>query len=144
MSRFPLLGVARLPGCSQDCAPLHPYAQPHVQPSTHFMCSEITFRHVCAYMHVCLWGVSVSFFLFCKHETISSQNILLSTPKTGAAGPLQGSWCSPSPYFLPSWLLGHQWTLPFVSPTLGDTGRDNGSWGPCDRHALGQQVSKFF
>ena len=32
----------------------HPCPQPHVQPSAHFTCSDITFGHVCTYMHTSL------------------------------------------------------------------------------------------
>ena len=31
-----------------------PCPQPHVQPSAHFTCSDITFGHVCTYMHTSL------------------------------------------------------------------------------------------
>ena len=51
---------------------------------------------------------------------------------------------SPFTYFLPSWVLGHQWTLPCESQTLGDTGYDRESWDACDHHALEQEVWNLF
>ena len=51
---------------------------------------------------------------------------------------------SPFTYFLPSWLLEHQWTLPCESQTLGDTGYDRESWDPCDHQSLEQEVWNLF
>ena len=128
-----------LTGASTPPSREHPGPQLHIQPSTHFTVSEITYRHVCTYSLSRLYGVSVSFFsCFITRNHITTHHILLFYhPQKGQ---LVLSW-GPSPlhpvYFLPSLLapMGictdppslDQWTLPCESQTLAATGYGKGS-----------------
>ena len=142
MFQFPFLDLARLPAYSQECPLLHP-GSIHVlnlNLSLQYISNAVK-SHVDMCVHTCTYACTEClylFFLFYKHKTISSHSILLFYHPRQVQLVLSRDLVLSSSftYFLPSWLLGHQWTLPCESQTLGDTGYNQGSWDPHDHHAL--------
>ena len=113
---------------SQECPPLSPGSirvlncMYSLQQISHALMSYVD---VC--VHTCTYAYSeylYLFFLFYKCKTISSHRILLFHHPRQVLLVLSRDLVLSSPftYFLPSWVLGHQWTLPCESQTLGDTG----------------------
>ena len=133
MCPFPLLGVARLPACSQECPPHHPgiiQVLNLVDSLQHIPQALKSYVDMCVHTCTCVCRAYLYFFpcfinmRFCHHTTSC-----FSTTPTAAAGPLQGPSSSPYPLLIsfPSgsyecldWpTCPGQWILPCESQTQG-------------------------
>ena len=142
--------MARLPACSQKHLPLHS-GSIHVLNLMYSLqrISHALTSHLDMCVHICTQVYKAYLYIFSSFihmRPCHAHGILFFTTLLRCSWSFPGALVLSIPftYFLPSWLLGHQWTLPCESQTLGDTGYDRESWDPCDHHALEEKVGKLF